>query len=155
MRIISFPAGEQCLHGEIGWDDETRRVDQELAGNIKEDEEEVQGAETEDHVDFWDAGLLLKVVESWVFGQFSVGGSVGSHRKVWERVLRLTCRAVRGGIVRCDDACQYSPYLFFLTDVFVLLPLLHASLGVAGHVGVGLEGLSVRCRRCGSCEVVE
>lgn len=93
LRIIGLAAGEQRLEGEVGGDDESGSVDQELAGNVKEDEEEVQSAETEHNVDFWDAGLLLKVVESWVFRQLPVEESVwGSWRNiVWVMTNLSSC----------------------------------------------------------------
>lgn len=76
MRIVGFAAGEQRLERVICWKRESGGVDKELAGNVKEDEEEVQGTETEHDVDFRDARLLLEVVEGWVLGQFPVRWSV-------------------------------------------------------------------------------
>ena len=69
LCVIGLSAAEQGLEGVVGWDREPGRVHQKLAGNVKEDEEEVKGAESEDDVDFGDAGLLLEVVEGWVLGQ--------------------------------------------------------------------------------------
>ena len=67
MGVIGLGGGEEGVEGVVGGQGEAGGVDQELAGNVKEDEEEVEGAESEDYVDLWDAGLLLEVVESWVF----------------------------------------------------------------------------------------
>ena len=82
LSIISLAAAEQRLQAVVGRDHEASGVDEELAGDVEEDQEEVKGAEAEDHVDFWNAGLLLEVVEGWVPGQLLV--------ELGEMVLRPT-----------------------------------------------------------------
>lgn len=80
MRVVGLAAGEQRLERVIRWECESSSVDQELAGDIKEDEEEVQGTEAEHDVNFRNAGLLLEVVEDWVLGQFPRTKSVRCMR---------------------------------------------------------------------------
>lgn len=69
MGVIGFGLGEQSLERVVTRDDEASKVDKELASDVEEDEEEVEGTETEDDVDLGDGALLLKVVESRVLGQ--------------------------------------------------------------------------------------
>lgn len=45
LSIVGLAAGEKRIEGVVSWDSEARRVDQELAGDVEEDEEEVDGAE--------------------------------------------------------------------------------------------------------------
>jgi len=59
LAIIGLPAAEQRLEREVCRDGEARGVDQELAGDVEEDEEEVEGAEAEHDVDLGHASLLL------------------------------------------------------------------------------------------------
>ena len=53
----------------VAGDDKAGNVDKELAGNVEEDQEEVEAGETKDGVDLGNRGLLLKVVEGGVLGQ--------------------------------------------------------------------------------------
>lgn len=87
LAIIGLATGEEGAERVVGWDGKAGSVDQELAGNVKEDEEEVQGAEAECDVDLGDAGLLLEVVEDGVFAEL-VGPSV---------CARYTCTSQRIG----------------------------------------------------------
>lgn len=69
MGVIGLGLGEQSLERVVTRDDEASKVDEELASDVEEDEEEVEGTETEDDVDLGDGALLLKVVEGRVLGQ--------------------------------------------------------------------------------------
>lgn len=69
MGVIGLGLGEQSLERVVTRDDEASKVDKELASDVEEDEEEVEGTETEDDVDLGDGALLLKVVEGRVLGQ--------------------------------------------------------------------------------------
>ena len=69
MGVIGLVLGEESLERVVAGDDEASKVDEELASNVEENEEEVQGTETEDDVDLGDGALLLKVVEGRVLGQ--------------------------------------------------------------------------------------
>ena len=68
LSIIGLARRKQGGHRVITGDEETSEVHEELASNIEEDQEEVDANESEDSVYFGDGCLLLKVVESWVFG---------------------------------------------------------------------------------------
>lgn len=63
LSVVGLADTEEGLERVVGGDKEAGRVNEELAGNIEEDEEKVQGAEAEDDVDLWHRRLLLKVVE--------------------------------------------------------------------------------------------
>lgn len=66
LGVIGLGSREQGLEGVVGGDDETGSVDKKLASNVEEDEEEVQGTKTEDHVDLRNRGLLLEVLKCWI-----------------------------------------------------------------------------------------
>lgn len=69
MGVIGLARGEKSLERVVAGDEEASKVDEELASDVEEDEEEVEGTETEDDVDLGDGALLLKVVEGRVLGQ--------------------------------------------------------------------------------------
>jgi hypothetical protein len=69
VGVIGLARGEQSLERVVTGNEETSKVDEELASDVEEDEEEVEGTETEDDVDLGDGALLLKVVEGRVLGQ--------------------------------------------------------------------------------------
>ena len=69
MGVIGLARREQSLERVVAGDEEASKVDEELASNVEEDEEEVEGTKTEDDVDLGDGALLLKVVEGRVLRQ--------------------------------------------------------------------------------------
>ena len=69
MGVIGLARGEESLERVVAGNEEASKVDEELASNVEENEEEVEGTETEDDVDLGDGALLLKVVEGRVLGQ--------------------------------------------------------------------------------------
>ena len=72
LGVVGLAGSEQCLEGVVGWDGETDGVDQEVGADVEEDEEEVEGAETEHNVDLWHVGLTLEVVQRVIFGELSL-----------------------------------------------------------------------------------
>lgn len=72
MGIVHLGDGEQSLQRVVARDDEAGDVGQELATEVEDDEEEVQGDKTNDGVDLGDRGLLLEVVESRVLGELRI-----------------------------------------------------------------------------------
>lgn len=66
LRIIRLPGREQRMERVVRREREASGVDEELAGDVEEDEEEVEGAEAEDDVDLGHARLLLEILQSWV-----------------------------------------------------------------------------------------
>jgi len=69
LSVIGSAAAEQRLDRVVTRNDKGGKVDEELAGDVEEDERKVKRAESEDDVDLWNRGLLLKVVQSWVLGE--------------------------------------------------------------------------------------
>lgn len=69
LGVIDLAGAEESLERVVTGNDESSNVDEELSGNVEEDEEEVETSETKDHVDLGDRRLLLKVVECGVLGQ--------------------------------------------------------------------------------------
>ena len=62
LIVVRWCCAEQRLQAKVCWQGEAGSVDKELSTNVEEDEEEVESAETEDHVDFGNARLLLEVL---------------------------------------------------------------------------------------------
>ena len=69
LRIIRLASREDGLHGPVGREGEASGIDEELAGDVEEDEEEVEGTKTEHDVDLGDGGLRFEVVERRVLGE--------------------------------------------------------------------------------------
>jgi hypothetical protein len=69
LGVISLAHGEDGLHRPVGGQHKASGVHEELAGNVEEDEEEVEGGEAEDDIDLGDGGLLLELLELRVLGQ--------------------------------------------------------------------------------------
>ena len=69
MCVVNFAGAEQCFQGIVSGKDKTSEVDQEFAPNVKEDKEEVETDKAEESINLGNAGLLLKVIESGVFGE--------------------------------------------------------------------------------------
>jgi len=67
LGVIGLLGCEESLERVVGRNDETREIDKELTSQVKEDQEEVQEADTANDVDLWNIGLLLEVDESGVF----------------------------------------------------------------------------------------
>lgn len=72
LSIVGLVRGEESVQRVVCRDDETSSVHKELAGNVEEDQEEVEGAEAENNVDLGDVGLLLKLLQLRVLGQLLV-----------------------------------------------------------------------------------
>ena len=53
----------------VGRDDEANSIDEELGGDVEEDEEEVGGGEAEHDVDLGHARLLLELVQVRVLAE--------------------------------------------------------------------------------------
>ena len=68
LSIIGLARTEQSFQRIVARNQETSEVDEKLAGNIEEYQEEVNPGKAEESIDFWDGGLLLEIVEHWVLG---------------------------------------------------------------------------------------
>lgn len=69
MSIVGLASRKESLQGVVSWNDEAGQVGQELTAEVEDDEEEVQSGHANNGVDFGNRGLLLEVVELWVFGK--------------------------------------------------------------------------------------
>lgn len=69
LGVILSAWGEKCVKGVVTGDQETGKVDEELASNVKEDKEEVDSDKAEDNIDLGDIGLTLKVGKDRVLGE--------------------------------------------------------------------------------------
>lgn len=62
LSVIDLAGAEQSVKRVIARNDKPGKVHQELAGDIKEDEEEIYSDEAEKGIDLWHRGLLFKIV---------------------------------------------------------------------------------------------
>ena len=69
LRIITLVRAEERFERVVSRDDEARDVNKEFAGDVKEDEEEVERAQAKYQVYFRYRGLLLEVVERRIAGK--------------------------------------------------------------------------------------
>jgi len=72
LAIIRRLGGEQRLQGVVRGNGKANGVCQEVGTDVEEDHEEVEDTEAKDNIDLGDIGLLLKVVEGWVFGELLI-----------------------------------------------------------------------------------
>jgi hypothetical protein len=79
LSVIDLARAEECVQRVVAGNHKAGDVNEEGAGNVEEDEEEVQADETEDRVDLGHRRLLLEVVQGGVFGQLdSARVSIGT-----------------------------------------------------------------------------
>ena len=71
LSVIRLARSEQGLQRVVSREDEAGGVDEELAGNVEENEQEVEGTQAEHNVDFGNGGLGLEVIEDLVLRQLS------------------------------------------------------------------------------------
>jgi hypothetical protein len=71
LSIVNFACAEQGVQGVVSRNDKSCKVHEELSTDVEEDQKEVDSDESEEGVHLGDAGLLLEIVESRVFGQLS------------------------------------------------------------------------------------
>lgn len=69
LRVVDLAGAEESVERVVAGDDEAGNVDEELAGDVEENEKEVEAGKTEQGVDLGDGRLLLEVVEGGVLGQ--------------------------------------------------------------------------------------
>lgn len=72
LGIILLVVSEECLERVVTGDNKTGKVGQELAAEVEDDEEEVEGTESNNSICLGDTGLLLGVVEERVLGELTV-----------------------------------------------------------------------------------
>ncbi len=72
LRVVLLVVGEESSEGVISGDDEASEVGEELATEVKDDEEEVKSANTDDGIRLGNTGLSLQVVERGILGQLSL-----------------------------------------------------------------------------------
>jgi hypothetical protein len=73
LSVIRGTRSEEGLEGVVTGKKETGEVDEELASDVEEHEEEVDSDKTQDGVDLGNGGLTLKVVKDGVLGELSHG----------------------------------------------------------------------------------
>jgi hypothetical protein len=151
LSVIGLGSGEQSVQGVVAGDDESSNVNEELAGNVEEDEEEVEAGETEDSVGLGDRGLLLEVVEGGVLGKLDNTAVSEEHSAMRKRskqsVARVTSimQAVPARGVRQGDLCMR---MRTREGIYLLVELRQVRLGsiLDRHDGyIAGEELEVGC----------
>lgn len=69
LSVIGFTGSEESLKRVVAGNQETGKVNEELASDVEEDKEEVDADQTQDRIDLGDVGLALQVVEDGVLGK--------------------------------------------------------------------------------------
>jgi len=69
LGVINLAGAEQGVQRVVARNNKSSDVDEKLAGNVEEDQEEVEASKTENGVDLGDGGLLLEVVEGGVLAK--------------------------------------------------------------------------------------
>lgn len=69
LSIICLARGEQGIERVVARNQETGKVDEELASDVEEDEEGVDTDQAKDDIDLRNGGLALEVVEDRVLGE--------------------------------------------------------------------------------------
>jgi hypothetical protein len=69
LSVIRGARSEEGLERVVTGEEETGEVNEELASDVEENEEEVDADETQDDIDLGDVGLALQVVQNWVLGK--------------------------------------------------------------------------------------
>jgi hypothetical protein len=72
LSIICGAGDEERMEGVIAWDNEAGDVDEELAGDVEEDQEEIGADQPEKGVGFGDGGLSLQLIKDGVFGKLFI-----------------------------------------------------------------------------------
>jgi hypothetical protein len=69
LSIICLARGEHGIERVVARNQETGKVDEELASDVEEDQEGVDSDQAEDDIDLRNGGLALQVVEDRVLGE--------------------------------------------------------------------------------------
>jgi len=72
LSIIGTPSRKQCMKGIVGRKDKADGIDEELGGNVEEDQEEIHGTKAKDDIDLLDTGLLLEFIERAIFTELLI-----------------------------------------------------------------------------------
>jgi len=72
LRVVGLGRGEEGTERIVGGNGETSEVGQELATEVEDDKEKVEGDEADDSIGLGNRGRLLEVVQSGVFGKLLV-----------------------------------------------------------------------------------
>lgn len=74
LRVVILVIGEESIQRIVARQDKASKVCEELATEVEDDEEKVQGGQADDCVRLGNTSALLKVVQGGVLGQLEVPG---------------------------------------------------------------------------------
>ena len=82
LGVILLVGGKQRSGGVVGRKNEAGKVGQELAAEVEDDEEEVEGDDADNGVGLGNTSLPLQVVQGGVLGKLS--RSALAHVPIWQ-----------------------------------------------------------------------
>lgn len=146
LSVINLGGGEESVQRVVAGEREANNIDEELASDVEEDEEEVDGTDAEDGVDLGHIGLLLEVDEGRVLGQLESNGQVSLELErcsgddgavvVVACVSRLRPRTGQGrpgGERTSLSSCEIWCWAFSWNDMV-------GGVDVGGVMGIGDDG---------------
>lgn len=68
LSIINFASAEKRVQGVVAGNDEPSEVHEEFAGDVEEDEEEIDPNKAKEGIDLRYGCLLLEIVQGGIFG---------------------------------------------------------------------------------------
>ena len=69
LGIVFFVGREERIERVVTGNDEAGQVGEQLAAEVEDDQEEVEGTDTDDAIGLGNARSPLDIVEHWVLGQ--------------------------------------------------------------------------------------
>lgn len=69
LSVVRPSSTEQSVQRVVPWKSKSRKVGEELASDVEEDEKEVECNDTQESIYLRNVALLLEVVQGWVFGE--------------------------------------------------------------------------------------
>ena len=69
LGIIHFARSEQCIQRVIARNQKAGKVDQKSAGDVEENQKEIDSDKSEKSINLGYGSLLFKVVENRIFGE--------------------------------------------------------------------------------------
>ncbi len=76
LSIVSGAGSEQGIQRVVAGNDEASQIGEELATEVEDNEEEVEGAQADNSIRLGDTSLLLKIVQGGVLGELRNSWSV-------------------------------------------------------------------------------
>ena len=99
LSIIDLTGGEQRIKRVVSRNQEPREINEELAGDVKEDQEEIDSNKAEEGIDLRDRGLLFQIVQGRVLGklQTTISMVLGQQRETLQQPMQIDLEDTQTG----------------------------------------------------------